>query len=865
MKKLLFFLLVIVAFTAFLNAKVSTNYLVRTFIDKNGKSIYEYQVPGYPPEHLMPAVNVPENSKSVVTISNVPAFDWCYGCSATSAAMMAGHYDNTIFPNMYTGPTNSGVVPMNNSTWGSGECPLSATHQGYDGLGARGHVDDYWYSNNSTTDPYYGNWAQHGYADCTGDYMGTNQYHNWQNKDGATTFYYYNDGSPLYDYSGSEGGSPPTRDGCHGLRLFFESRGYNVASNYSQYIIEQGNTYGFTYAQYKAEIDAGRPVLIQLDGHTMLGYGYDDTSSNIVYIHDTWDYNNHTMTWAGSYGGMNHIGVTVMVLTNPSITITAPNGGESWNLGSTHNITWTSNYVTNVDIRLYNSGSFVGTIASNISAASGSYSWTIPTGLATGSTYSIKLSDSDAPSDYDDSDAYFTLAPQPTITVTSPNGGENWVKGSQFPINWTSTNIGPNVTIDLYSSNVYYKTIIASTPDNGTYNWDIPTNYAAGPQYTIHIEDAGDASIFDDSDSFFTLSNAPGCGSDDNTSSPANPVTVDVEQIDIDGNTVDPNVNIDPTGSLALQVEVTVSANEQQHSVDNPGSVLISYVTDITGNISSNSLAYDLEYSGLAYNPPHPAYIYWWDDATNQWQPVSSPQWDTPTSEHVSFNLTLQNSKNGSTEIIMANDNPLPVTLSSFTSEYMNGKAVLQWITMSETNSNYWNVYKAMSENYAQATQINSQPIEATNNSTEATHYTYTDDTELENNSTYYYWIENMSYSGNSLLFGPVKVIVENNNNPDAPNVTTYGLQQNYPNPFNPTTEIRFTLKTGAKTYLEIYNLKGEKIVTLINGQYIEKDNTVTKVWNGTDKNGKNISNGIYLYKLSAGKYSSIKRMILLK
>jgi len=234
--------------------------------------------------------------------------------------MAAGYYDNNGYTNMYTGPTNSGMAPMNNSTWGTtvinGEtqslCPISATMNGLDGRSSRGHVDDYWILyGSSSTDPYITNgWAQHAYEDCTGDFMGTNQ-SALGNIDGGTTFYNYTDGSPLYNYTGGEPGSI---DGCHGMRDFFESRGYSVAYNYNQYIYGyNGNTLGFTFNQYKNEIDSGRVVLIQVDGHTMLGMGYDD-SGNTVYLHDTWDYSMHSMTWGGEYSDMQHFGVTVVKL-----------------------------------------------------------------------------------------------------------------------------------------------------------------------------------------------------------------------------------------------------------------------------------------------------------------------------------------------------------------------------------------------------------------------------------------------------------------------------------------------------------------------------------------------------------------------
>lgn len=295
------------------------DYVVRTFFDENGNEIEEIIVPGRPPDdHREPAVEVPlpDPERGINVLGNVPAFDWCYGCSPTSAAMMAGYYDRTDFADMYTGPTNGGVVPMNNGTWGYGECPLSATHQGYDGLSSRGHADDYWDSYGSSNDPYYGNWTEHGYADCTADYMGTNQYHNWLNTDGASSLYSYSNGNPLYDYTGCE---PEKRDLCHGFRLFFESRGYAIENlgNFNQRIYGyEGNTNGFTYEQFKAEIDAGRPVMIQVVGHSMVGYGYND-SGNTIYIHDTWDHNNHSMAWGGSYSGMTHHGVSVFRLQTP--------------------------------------------------------------------------------------------------------------------------------------------------------------------------------------------------------------------------------------------------------------------------------------------------------------------------------------------------------------------------------------------------------------------------------------------------------------------------------------------------------------------------------------------------------------------
>jgi len=332
-------LMTVVGLQSLLPVLAGTNpYLMETF-EENGNTIDKIVVPGRPPTIKMQAAAVPaiNLSAGINVLSNVPAFTWCYGCSATSAGMMMGYYDNIGYTNMYSGPSNGGVCPLNNETyWGStewtsvtcGECPLVATHKGFDGRTTRGHVDDYWidYSESVVTDPYITDRvAEHTQGDCTGDYMGTNQ-SKYDNSDGSTTFYLNEDGSPLSNYTGCE---PSGRDGCHGMRLFVESRGYTVTNNYSQYIYGySGNTKGFTFTQYMNEINAGRPVMIQLEGHSMVGFGYN-TSGNIIYIHDTWDHSDHTMTWGGTYSGMKHYGV--MVVQMKAVTSNSPSAPTSLN------------------------------------------------------------------------------------------------------------------------------------------------------------------------------------------------------------------------------------------------------------------------------------------------------------------------------------------------------------------------------------------------------------------------------------------------------------------------------------------------------------------------------------------------------
>ena len=187
--------------------KLPPDLVERTFIDESGREVMVVRIAGRPPVGYTAPPAFPKTSASTLTL--VPAFTWSFGCTATSAAMIAGYYDNHGFANMYAGPTNGGVMPQTNATWGTvvinGEtralCPLSATRNGLDGRAIRGHVDDYWVEYGSTAaDPYIGNWTQHTYGDCTGDYMKTNQ-SAYSSPDGATSIYTYPSGSP---YRGSD-------------------------------------------------------------------------------------------------------------------------------------------------------------------------------------------------------------------------------------------------------------------------------------------------------------------------------------------------------------------------------------------------------------------------------------------------------------------------------------------------------------------------------------------------------------------------------------------------------------------------------------------------------------------------------------
>jgi len=184
--------------------------------------------------------------------------------------------------------------------------------------------------------------------DCLADFMGTSQDNlsaiTGGNVNGGTTFFYYTDNSPLTESDiFALGVDYYNASGMYGLKEYLTWAGYDASTLYNQRIYGyDGIQEGFTYEQFKAEIDAGRPVLVHVKGHTMFGYGYGETDipgSEYVYVNDTWTpggWNPGFLYWGEGYpywNGTAHIdlpmyGVTVMqVVPEPATIVLLSLGG----------------------------------------------------------------------------------------------------------------------------------------------------------------------------------------------------------------------------------------------------------------------------------------------------------------------------------------------------------------------------------------------------------------------------------------------------------------------------------------------------------------------------------------------------------
>lgn len=92
---------------------------------------------------------------------------------------------------------------------------------------------------------------------------------------------------------------------------------------------------------------------------------------------------------------------------------------------------------------------------------------------------------------------------------------------------------------------------------------------------------------------------------------------------------------------------------------------------------------------------------------------------------------------------------------------------------------------------------------------------------------------------------------------------TGYRLAQNYPNPFNPTTEIEYSLPEAGMVCLDVMNILGQTVTTLVDGW--QPPGSYVARWDGQNSSGEAVASGVYLYRLRAGEYTSTRKMMLLK
>lgn len=185
------------------------------------------------------------------------------------------------------------------------------------------------------------------------------------------------------------------------------------------------------------------------------------------------------------------------------------------------------------------------------------------------------------------------------------------------------------------------------------------------------------------------------------------------------------------------------------------------------------------------------------------------------------------------------------VAITAFNAHYTEEGVRLEWEIGFAEGLEGFNVYRAKGAS-GEFTRLNNELISIEKE------YTYLDN-RIRPGVSYAYHIGAVDSDGE--FFSPTLSV-------NVPSWETT-LDQNYPNPFNPSTIIPFSLAAPSPVSLTIYNVKGQRVKTLLNET---KDFGRYKInWDGKNDHGLRVSSGVYYYRLEAGKHVFTKKLVLLK
>lgn len=213
---------------------------------------------------------------------------------------------------------------------------------------------------------------------------------------------------------------------------------------------------------------------------------------------------------------------------------------------------------------------------------------------------------------------------------------------------------------------------------------------------------------------------------------------------------------------------------------------------------------------------------------------------------------TLSGTVSSFSEFTGGESGALPVELTSFTVSLSNKNILLNWTIASEKNNYGFEIERSSTiPNLVNWEKIGF--VSGHGNSNSPKEYSFIDNT-LTKYGKYYYRLKQIDNDGSYRYSDIVEVNFEM--------LSKYSLDQNYPNPFNPSTIISYQIPENNFVTLKVYDIIGNEIATLVN-EYKEAGRYDVEF--NSELIGKQISNGVYIYKIQAGDFIQSKKMILIK
>jgi hypothetical protein len=213
--------------------------------------------------------------------------------------------------------------------------------------------------------------------------------------------------------------------------------------------------------------------------------------------------------------------------------------------------------------------------------------------------------------------------------------------------------------------------------------------------------------------------------------------------------------------------------------------------------------------------------------------------------------------------VFTSNDEPLPVELTEFHAEVVNGGIKLHWTTASEMNNAGFKIYRKDGD--LPGFQNLEGLIEGAGTTSEPQQYSFTDN-DVQPNILYTYQIADIEEGTGVETLHPAITIMATKEGLESSDIPDkYALHANYPNPFNPTTTIEFDVPVGTynHTSLRIYDSSGKLVKTLIDEPMDAGKYSVS--WHGKDDSGNAVSSGTYYCKMVTEEYSETRQLVLLK
>jgi|GEM_PF-985629 len=195
------------------------------------------------------------------------------------------------------------------------------------------------------------------------------------------------------------------------------------------------------------------------------------------------------------------------------------------------------------------------------------------------------------------------------------------------------------------------------------------------------------------------------------------------------------------------------------------------------------------------------------------------------------------------------NNSALPVEVTSFNASIAKSEVNLAWQTATEVNNYGFEIERSQTSNVKSETWEKIGFVQGHGNSNSPKNYSYTD-AQLNNSTSIQYRLKQIDFDGKFEYSNSIEVVLQT--------PVSFALNQNFPNPFNPTTVISFQVPIASKVMLKIYDIMGNEVAELVNGEKPAGNYDVIF-------NGHNLASGVYFYQLHAGSFIETKKLILMK